>query len=138
MVWAQYVYEANVGTEVDTTATRGVSDDEGDDEYTVHAFYEEYLDDLRYLYDMFRAILHEDMFLEETTSDFGDFVDLCFYYVDDDGEYPTHPDVKRYANILRRLRSYDASRLLANVTLASFVMFASDRRSWEEKYLGQT
>jgi len=135
MVWSQYVYESTAGTEVDS-ATLRVSDDEFEEEDTVHAFYEAYLDDLRHLYDTFRVLLHEDIMLPPTTSDFSDFVDMCYYHVD---ECETqHPDASRYAHILRRLRARDGRRILHHVTLATFVDFASDQRTWSEKYLNET
>lgn len=137
MVWSQYVYESTVGTEVDTTLR--VSDDEREDEDNIHTFYEFYLDELRQLYDMFRVLLHEDLLLHETTSDFSDFVDMC-YYVDNDIETvaPDHPDASRYAHILRRLRAHDPRRLIHHVTLSAFIDFASDQRPWHEKYLNET
>ena len=76
MVWSQYRTWASEGTEVETSANNSDDDRNEDDPYlNINTFYDSYSDQLQFLYDMFRNMIHQ-AYLDEPTSDFSDFLDI--------------------------------------------------------------
>lgn len=124
MVWSQYVYEAHAGLDA-------VSSDDDDPNgaetslLNVHDFQDEYSEDLYSMWYYLEELMY-DMFVD-TTSHFGDFVDLCYsgLYVAPDEEpldtrYEREGDI-RY--IFDTLKKHDRHGFLKKIPFNNFCNF---------------
>lgn len=121
MVWSQYVYEANTGSDVAS------SDDDSPEStekrlLSIHDFQDEYSQDLWYLWDTLEELLY-DAFLR-TNSDFNDLVELCYVYEDDD---PNEPEPVKfrdsYEYMWMVMKRVDSEGLLEDVSFQRFCRF---------------
>lgn len=139
MVWSQYRTWASEGTEVETSANNSDDDRNEDDPYlNINTFYDSYSEQLQFLYDMFRNMIHQ-AYLDEPTSDFSDFLDMCYHYPPEENreKQSDHVFADEYVGILQRLREHDAKGLLTHVDVYTFTLFATDDRTWAEKYISK-
>lgn len=121
MVWSQYVYEGNYGLDVDEQHHLS-----GDEEHhstdpslnsTVHTFYDEFNDELWYLYDHLQILLYDGLLRSNTQ--FDDFVDFCFY---EDDETVLEED-ERLVYVWDRLQRLDELGLMGEKKFGSFCRF---------------
>lgn len=118
MVWSQYVYEGGYGLDVidDHHHLSGDEDDSTDPSFnsTVHTFYDEFNDELWYLFDHMQVLLY-DGFLR-SNAQFDDFVDFC-YYVEDD---TVLEEDERLVYVWDRLQRLDELNVMQNKSFGAF------------------
>ena len=123
MVWSQYVYESQVGTEVHENS----DDDLNACDATllnIDEFYDRYSDELSDLWDILTTLAYDASLT--TPRDFSDFLDLA--YCDYCGaivdcEIEPFEDEERVAYIHDYLSRVDRRGLLRNVTRRPFIKF---------------
>ena len=81
MVWSQYVYEGNYGLDVDDYPSGDEDSTDPSLNLTVHAFWDEFNDELWYLFDHLQVLLHDAVLVSRVQ--FYDFVDFCYYEADE-------------------------------------------------------
>lgn len=118
MVWSQYVYEGNYGLDVDDQQHSGDEDSSLDPSLnSVHIFYDEFNDELWYLFDYLQILLF-DAFLRSNIQ-FDDFVDFCYYEEDDD----IFEEDERLVYIWDRLQRLDEWNIMGKKSFGTFCRY---------------
>jgi len=115
MVWSQYVYEGNYGLDVDEQVSGDEDSTDPSLNSTVHTYYDEFNDELWYLFDNLQELLHDGFMRSDIQ--FDDFVDFC-YYEDDDDERGEE-DV-RLSYVWDRLQRLDELNIMGKKRFATF------------------
>lgn len=120
MVWSQYVYEANYGLDVDEHNSGDEDSTDPSLNSTVHAYYDEFNDELWYLFDHLQVLLYDGVM--RTNMQFDDFVDFC-YYDDDQDDDDDEDEDERLAYVWDRLQRLDELNIMGGKKFSTFCRY---------------
>jgi hypothetical protein len=118
MVWSQYVYEGNYGLDVDEQVSGDEDSTDPSLNSTVHGYYDEFNDELWYLFDNLQELLH-DGFMRSHIQ-FDDFVDFCYY---EDDEHGDEGEDGRLSYVWDRLQRLDELNIMGKKRFATFCRY---------------
>ena len=117
MVWSQYVYEGNYGLDVDDYPSGDEDSTDPSLNLTVHAFWDEFNDELWYLFDHLQVLLHDAVLVSRVQ--FDDFVDFCYYEADE----TVLEEDERLVYIWDRMQRLDETHIMWTKRFGSFCRF---------------
>ncbi|AUT19079.1 hypothetical protein DSLPV1_108 [Dishui lake phycodnavirus 1] len=117
MVWSQYVYEANYGLDVDEHLSGEEDSTDPSLNLTVHTFWDEFNDELWFLFDWLQVLLYDAVLRSKVT--FDDFVDFCYYEEDD----TVLEEDERLVYIWDKMQRLDTTNLMGRKQFGTFCRF---------------
>jgi|SRR5210317_223926 hypothetical protein len=117
MVWSQYLYEGTYGLDVDEQLSGDEDSTDPSLNSTVHGYYDEFNDELWFLFDHLQILLYDGVLRSDIQ--FDDFVDFCFYEEDD----TLFEEDERLAYVWDRLKRLDNSNIMRNKNFGTFCRY---------------